>query len=109
MVLTIKITAKLKAMKLINLQGRRVLITQAGDFMGPALERVFAALGAVVVADPRPLGDDRSMAARVIEEAGVIDVLIAHLCCPRPPLRWVTWMTTSGDECLHTWWILCPD
>ena len=71
-------------MKLIEMQGRRVLITQAGDFMGPALERVFTALGAVVVADPRPLGDDRSMAARVIEEAGVIDVLIAHLVLPAP-------------------------
>ena len=71
-------------MKLIELQGRRVLITQAGDFMGPALERVFTALGAVVVADPRPLGDDRSMAARIVEEAGVIDVLIVHLVLPAP-------------------------
>ena len=81
---TIKITAKLPVMKLIELQDRRVLITQAGDFMGPALERVFTALGAVVVADRRPLGGDPSMAARVIEEAGMIDVLIAHLVLPAP-------------------------
>jgi NAD(P)-dependent dehydrogenase (short-subunit alcohol dehydrogenase family) len=71
-------------MDLINLQGRRVLITQCGDFMGPALERVFSALGAVVVADRRALGDEPALAARVVEEAGSVDVLIAHLALPAP-------------------------
>ncbi|HJV96690.1 MAG TPA: SDR family oxidoreductase [Albitalea sp.] len=71
-------------MKLIDLQGRRVLITQSRDFMGPVLERVFSALGATVAADPRPLGDDPAMAERVVEEAGSIDVLIAHLALPAP-------------------------
>ena len=83
-------------MKLIDLQGRRVLITQAGDFMGPALARVFTALGAVVLADARPLGDDRSMAARVVDEAGVIDVLIAHLALPAPS-------TAVGDVADDEW------
>ena len=45
-------------MKLIDLQGKRVLVTQAQDFMGPALVRVFGALGATLIADARPLGDD---------------------------------------------------
>ncbi len=71
-------------MELINLTGRRVLITQSGDFMGPALERVFGALGAVVLADRRALGDDAGLARRVVEDAGVVDVLIAHLAVPAP-------------------------
>ena len=71
-------------MKLIDLKGRRVLITQSADFMGPALERVFAALGAVVIADPRALGDDPALAAEVVAQAGAIDVLIAHLALPAP-------------------------
>ena len=71
-------------MKLINLQGRRVLITQSDDFMGPALARVFAALGAGVTADTRSLGDNAGLARRVVEDAGDIDVLIAHLALPAP-------------------------
>jgi 2-keto-3-deoxy-L-fuconate dehydrogenase len=71
-------------MKLIDLQGKRVLITQAQDFMGPALVRVFGALGATVIADARALGDEPDMAARVVAEAGDIDVLIAHLALPAP-------------------------
>jgi NAD(P)-dependent dehydrogenase (short-subunit alcohol dehydrogenase family) len=39
----------------VNLQGKRVLITQAGEFMGPALCEVFAATGAEVIADSSPL------------------------------------------------------
>jgi 2-keto-3-deoxy-L-fuconate dehydrogenase len=71
-------------MNLITLEERRVLITQSGEFMGPALERVFAALGGVVIADPRALGVDTTMAAKVVADAGQIDVLIAHLALPAP-------------------------
>jgi NAD(P)-dependent dehydrogenase (short-subunit alcohol dehydrogenase family) len=71
-------------MNLIDLQGRRVLITQCADFMGPALLRVFAELGAVVIGDRRALGDDAGMAQRVVEEAGAIDVLIAQPALPAP-------------------------
>ena len=35
----------------------RALLTQATDFMGPALQRTFSALGAEVVADAQPLAD----------------------------------------------------
>jgi 2-keto-3-deoxy-L-fuconate dehydrogenase len=68
----------------IALAGRRILITQAEEFMGPALARVFGALGALVVADPRALGDDPSTAARVVEDAGEVEVLVAHLAVPAP-------------------------
>ncbi len=71
-------------MKLIDLQGRRVLITQSQEFMGPALERVFTGLGAQVVADARALGGDPDMAGRVVDDAGAVDVLIAHLALPAP-------------------------
>ena len=71
-------------MNLIDLQGRRVLITQCADFMGPALLRVFTELGAVVVGDRRALGGDAGMAQRVVEEAGAIDVLIAQPALPAP-------------------------
>lgn len=70
-------------MKLLQLQGRRVLITQCTDFMGPALVRVFSALGANVVADARALAE-LPMAQRVVDEAGPVDVLVAHLAVPAP-------------------------
>ena len=61
-----------------------MLITQCNDFMGPALTRVFAALGATVIADARALADDTGLARRVVEDAGEIEVLIAHLALPAP-------------------------
>ena len=82
--LVIRFTAKITRMELINLLGRRVLITQSDDFMGPALARVFSALGAKVIADPRALSDDPDLARRVVDEAGGVDVLIAHLALPAP-------------------------
>ena len=38
-----------------SLQGRRVMITQSDEFMGPVLARAFADHGAVVIADPSSL------------------------------------------------------
>jgi 2-keto-3-deoxy-L-fuconate dehydrogenase len=71
-------------MKLLDLQGKRVLITQCNEFMGPALTRVFAALGSTVIADARALADETSLARRVVDDAGEVDVLIAHLALPAP-------------------------
>jgi len=71
-------------MKLLDLQGKRVLITQCNEFMGPALTRVFAALGSTVIADARALADETSLAQRVVDNAGEVDVLIAHLALPAP-------------------------
>lgn len=67
----------------VNLSGKRVLITQSEDFMGPALCRVFAKQGAKVIADPRPLLS-RELPAIVIQEAGEIDALVINLAVMAP-------------------------
>ena len=70
-------------MTLFNLTGKRILITQAGDFMGPALCRVFAELGAEVIADQRPLLAPELPAA-MIDGAGPLDALVANLSTTAP-------------------------
>jgi NAD(P)-dependent dehydrogenase (short-subunit alcohol dehydrogenase family) len=71
-------------MNLCRLDGKRVLVTQAQDFMGPALGRVFSGLGATVIADTRPLADDPAAPAALVAAAGDIDVLVLHLSLPAP-------------------------
>lgn len=66
---------------MITLNGKRIVITQANDFMGPTLARLLRDLGADVIADTEPLGDPDAP-ARLIAGAGRIDVLIAHLGIP---------------------------
>ncbi len=66
-----------------SLQGKRVLVTQCEDFMGPALVRAFRDHGAEVTADARALarpGDVKAMLA----EAGVVEILIANLAIRNP-------------------------
>ena len=67
-----------------RLDGKRVLLTQARDFMGPALAEVFTRQGATVFADTQPLHDDPGRPAAVVQEAGHIDVLLLHLALPAP-------------------------
>ena len=66
-----------------SLAGKRVLITQADAFMGPALCEVFAEQGAEVVASTQSL-----LAAdapqQVIHAAGPIDALVANLAFEAP-------------------------
>lgn len=64
-----------------RLAGKRVLVTQADDFMGPATVEVFREQGADVVADPRDL-TVAGAAADSVADAGAIDVLIANLAAP---------------------------
>ncbi len=66
-----------------SLRGRRVLITQSADFMGPALCAVFRAHGAEVFADPEPLMAPERPAS-LIASAGHVDVLVANLACAAP-------------------------
>jgi 2-keto-3-deoxy-L-fuconate dehydrogenase len=66
-----------------TLTGKRVLITQAEDFMGPALCEVFAQQGAEVIANTEALAHPDA-AARVVREAGPIDVLVANLAFHAP-------------------------
>ena len=70
-------------MTLFSLTGKRILITQAGDFMGPALCRVFRELGAEVIADHRPLLEPELPAA-MINAAGPLDALVANLSITAP-------------------------
>ena len=65
------------------LQGKRVLVTQAGEFMGPTLCEVFAEQGAEVVASAEPVAPPDA-AARVVADAGTIDVLVANLALRAP-------------------------
>jgi 2-keto-3-deoxy-L-fuconate dehydrogenase len=65
------------------LSGKRVLITQSGEFMGPVLCEVFAEHGADVVANPGTLTESGA-AERVVRDAGRIDVLVANLALTAP-------------------------
>ncbi|MFM8609544.1 MAG: SDR family oxidoreductase [Burkholderiaceae bacterium] len=65
------------------LTGKRILVTQATEFMGPALCEVLAGQGAKVIASAAPLSDPGAGAA-VVHEAGDIDVLVANLAYTAP-------------------------
>jgi len=67
-----------------RLDGKRVLLTQSNDFMGPALTAVFRDSGAEVIADPRALDQDPELPAAIVREAGRVDVLLIHLALPAP-------------------------
>ena len=64
-----------------RLAGKRVLVTQADDFMGAATVEVFREEGADVRVDTRDLRDAGACEAAV-SEAGRIDVLVANLASP---------------------------
>ena len=78
-----------------TLTGKRVLITQCTDFMGPALCEVFAEQGATVIASPDALADPDA-AQRVVGAAGEVDILVAHLAYPAP--------TTPATEVTEDEW-----
>ncbi|WP_294537884.1 SDR family oxidoreductase [uncultured Rhodoblastus sp.] len=67
-----------------DVAGKRILVTQAEDFMGPAICRFLAARGADVVADARVLRAPEAARATV-EAAGAIDALVINLALPAPP------------------------
>lgn len=66
-----------------TLTGKRVLITQSEEFMGPVLCEVFAEQGATVIASPDALAEPGA-AERVVIAAGRIDVLVANLAFRAP-------------------------
>jgi 2-keto-3-deoxy-L-fuconate dehydrogenase len=65
------------------LAGKRVLITQSTEFMGPVLCEVFAEQGAIVVASPQALSAPAA-AESVVLAAGTIDILVANLAYTAP-------------------------
>jgi len=73
------VTAKL-------LSKKRILITQADTFMGPTLKKVFTEHGAEVITSEGSLRDPES-AEKIVEAAGVIDVLVLHLGVPAPSTK----------------------
>ena len=64
-----------------RLLGKRVLVTEAAAYMGPATVELFREEGADVVADDatRTSADD---CRRLVEETGRVDVLVANLASP---------------------------
>jgi NAD(P)-dependent dehydrogenase (short-subunit alcohol dehydrogenase family) len=66
-----------------SLAGKRVLITQCEDFMGPCLCETFSEYGAEVIGDKSPLAAP-GLAEEVVARAGAIDVLVANLSIPAP-------------------------
>ncbi len=66
-----------------TLAGQRILLTQAQDFMGPALAEVFEEQGATVLRSSEAL-HDVAAAQGVVDAAGDIDVLVANLSFTAP-------------------------
>jgi len=64
-----------------RLLGKRVLVTQADDYMGPATVELFREEGADVIADNSDLTQPERC-EELIASSGEIDVLIANLASP---------------------------
>lgn len=89
--------ATVAGMTTTDLHGLRVLLTQADDFMGPALADVLRERGARVIADTRDLAPPEAAAQAVADaeaQAGPVDVLVANLGIPAPATR----ATEVGDD-----------
>lgn len=67
----------------INFTGKRILITQADSFMGPALCKVFAEFGADIIADTSSLHSPEAP-AKIVVAAGTVDVMVANLAIQAP-------------------------
>lgn len=66
-----------------RLKGKRVVLTQASTFMGPAITEVFTEEGAEVIGDDRDLTVPEA-AQNLIDEAGHVDILVANLAAVNP-------------------------
>ncbi|MEO7254843.1 MAG: SDR family oxidoreductase [Casimicrobium sp.] len=78
-----------------TLTGKRILVTQADEFMGPMLCEVLAEHGAEVIRSVASLVDSAAVHA-VARESGVIDILIANLAYAAP--------TTLATDATDTEW-----
>ncbi len=68
-------------MSVKRLQGKRILVTQADDYMGPATAEVFREHGAELIEDSSDLSMPGAVEA-LVERSGRIDVLVANLAAP---------------------------
>ena len=64
-----------------RLDGKRVLVTSADDFMGPAIAELFRVEGADVIADTDPLIDPAGP-AELMARVGVVDAIVANFDIP---------------------------
>ena len=64
-----------------RLLGKRVLVTQCQDYMGPPTVEIFRAEGAEVIADDRDLRVSGACQA-LVTECGQVDILVANLAGP---------------------------
>ena len=76
-----------------RLQGKRILVTQADEFMGPAFAAKFREHGAEVIEDRTDLTVPAA-AAEMLAAAGEIDVLLANLAAPAA----AAYVTKVSDE-----------
>lgn len=67
-----------------RLTGKRVLLTQADAYMGPAVQALFEREGAQVTADISDLRQESAIDA-LLQRAGAVDVLVANLAHPPCP------------------------
>ncbi len=61
-----------------RLASKRVLVTSADTYMGPAIAKLFAAEGAEVIADTDPLTEPNA-AADLVERSGHLDAVVINL------------------------------
>jgi len=66
-----------------TLAGKRILVTQADCFMGPAICEALSQHGAIVIANTDPL-TEAGAAAAAVSAAGEVDVLVANLAILAP-------------------------
>lgn len=76
-----------------RLAGKRILVTQADDFMGPAFGAAFRDEGAEVIEDTSDLSDPAA-AGRLIAASEPLDVLVANLAAPAD----ADYVTRVSDE-----------
>jgi len=88
-----------------RLLGKRVLVTQASDYMGPATVELFEAEGASVIAEHGPL-ETAEACRELVARAGRVDVLVANLAAPNFS---GTTVTDLGDTDWHTPFSLLVD
>ena len=80
---------------MISLKNKRILVTQAEDFMGPAICQTLNNFGADVIANRETLIDP-DVPAQIIGSAGDIDALIVNLAVKAP--------TTPVDQVSDAEW-----
>jgi 2-keto-3-deoxy-L-fuconate dehydrogenase len=74
-------TASADPSDVLDLSGRRVLVTRAASYMGPAIVERFRRAGAEVTADERSLVPADAVSS-LLAEVGDVDVLVANLDAP---------------------------